>query len=707
MKKTIIFMALAALPTIAFSQPTASATDDLTKFVDPKIGSGEHGHVFVGASVPFGMVQLGPTSIPQTWDWCSGYHDSDSTVIGFSHTHLSGTGIGDLFDITVMPVIGEVTYARGSEKDPKSGMWSYGDRSREIARPGYYSVPLSRYGILAEMTATPRTGLHRYTFPASDNAALVFDLENGGCWDRPVKTRIEADGNRRLKGYRFSKGWANDQKVYFVAEFSKPFSSFTLHGKDNMYGRASFSTKEGEQVLLKVGISPVSIEAAEKNLRAESPGFDFDGTASRAKNSWNEVLTSVSLADRDDNKRKILYTSLYHSMMLPALFSDYGTPDRYTILSLWDTYRAEMPLLSILQPERYSDIINTMLDIHDRQGRLPVWHLWGNETDCMVGNPGVIAVAEAVVKKTAGVDAKRALEAMVATQNDTIRGLGLRQKYGYIPSDLNEQSVAYDMEYAIADAAVANAAAAMGDRKTAGEFRERSHSYRNYFDRKTGFIRGRLSDGSWREPFDPFRANYSGNDYCEGNAWQYTWLVPHDIEGLKKCFGSRKAILSKLDSLFTAPSYLTGEDVSPDVSGLIGQYAHGNEPSHHVPYLYAMLGERDRASAMVKRILEEQYTAGPDGISGNEDAGQMSAWYVMSALGFYPVEPAGARYWFGYPLFDEVSLKVPGGSFRILVRRDSKDSTRIKRITLNGKPYTLPYITHSDIMRGGDLQFEF
>jgi predicted alpha-1,2-mannosidase len=700
---------------------TLSATtyaENFTDYVDVKIGSGGHGHVFVGASTPFGMVQLGPTSIPQSWDWCSGYHESDSTVIGFSHTHLEGTGIGDLFDVTVMPVIGDVTYARGTEDNQNSGMWSYADRSKEIARPGYYSVPLTRYGIKAEMTATERVGFHRYTFPKADNAALVIDLENGGCWDRPTETKFVMLDNTHIAGFRRSKGWAKDQFVYFYAELSKPA---TLEIENQYYARLNFNTAQNEQVLIKVALSPVSIDGAKKNMQSELAGWDFDATSNAALNAWNSELGKITIKTNDSVERTKFYTSLYHTMIVPALFSDVDGKyrgadgkvkdgnghDSYTIFSLWDTYRAEMPLLNITQTKRYADMINTMVNICDEQGRLPVWHLWGNETDCMVGNPGVIVVADAIVKKVPGVDLKRAYQALLTTAADTSRHYGLRVQYGYIPSDMIEaESIAFDMEYAIADAAIAQAAKVMGDKKNAKLFEERSHSYRNYFDKTTGFARGRMADGSWRSPFDPRSANHRADDYCEGNSWQYTWLAPQDLDGLAKCFGSKKVLEERLDSLFTTSSELVGEDVSPDISGLIGQYAHGNEPSHHIIYFYTMIGKPNKAADRVRQVLKEFYSTEADGLSGNEDAGQMSAWFIMSSLGFYQVEPAGARYWFGSPSFDEATIQVPGGKFTVKAENNSAENNHIISATLNGKKLNRNYITHTELMNGGTLTFK-
>ena len=707
---------IAALGLASCAQPAAD--DNLTRYVDPRIGTGGHGHVFVGANVPFGLVQLGPTSIPQAWDWTSGYHESDSTVIGFSHTHLSGTGIGDLFDVTVMPVVGEVTCARGTEEDPASGLWSYADRTKEVVRPGYYSVPLVRYGITAEMTATSRVGFHRYTFPAADDAAVIFDLENGGCWDKATETHIEPSGDSRLVGWRYSTGWAKDQRVWFVAEFSRPFTSFEQVGEH--YARVNFATAEGEQLMLKVALSPVSIEGAEANLAAELPGWDFDATAAAADAAWNAQLAKVKITTQDEVARRIFYTGLYHTMVAPSEFCDVNGDYRgadgavhrnpghttYTTFSLWDTYRAAMPLMTILHPDRMPDIVNTMLAIADEQGRLPVWHLWGNETDCMVGNPGIPVVADAIVKGIGGFDRERAFEAIRRTAMNPDRGNGLRMKYGYIPCDLFNEAVAYDMEYALADGAAVRAAEALGREEDARYFTERSHSYRNYFDPSMGFMRGRDSRRGWRTPFNPFASTHRADDYCEGNAWQYTWLAPHDVAGLESCFGSRARMLGKLDSLFTVSSVIEGAETSPDISGLIGQYAHGNEPSHHILYLYTMLGQPWKTAEKVREVLTTLYHDQPDGLSGNEDVGQMSAWYILSSLGMYEVEPAGGRYWFGSPLFDRAEIAVPGGTFTIVAENNSSENKYIRRVWLNGRPYTKPWIGHEEVMAGGELRFE-
>lgn len=687
----------------------------LTDYVNPLIGSGGHGHVFVGASVPFGMVQLGPTSISQTWDWCSGYHQDEASVIGFSHTHLSGTGIGDLFDVTVMPVTGEVIYARGNIEEPESGLWSMADRTQEIAEAGYYAVPLTRYGIKAELTATSRVGMHRYTFPEATDAAIVIDLQNGGCWDRTTEAFMQAEGDNRIVGYRRSRGWAADQHVYFVAELSKPFSNFTLNGSDNLYGRVSFATVQGEEVLMKVAISPVSIDGARLAIQSEMPGWDFDVTREDARRLWNNELGRIRIESPCDELKRVFYTAMYHTMMAPALFSDvdgkyrgadgniYHSPTpRYTNFSLWDTYRAKQPLMTIMQPEKAGQFVASMIDICDRQGDLPVWHLWGNETNCMVGDPGIPVVADAIVKGIGGFDRERAFEAIKLTAANPERGKDLRHTYGYIPCNLFNEAVAYDMEYALADGAAANAAKALDRLEDYEHFTRMSHSYRTYFDPAIGFIRGVDDKGEFRTPFNPYYASHRADDYCEGNAWQYTWLVPHDMAEYAAMFGSREACIARLDSLFLAPSTIAG-DPSPDISGMIGQFAHGNEPSHHILYLYAMLGESHKTAKRVREVMKTQYHAAPDGLSGNEDMGQMSAWYILSALGLYEVEPASGRYWFGSPIIDRAELTVEGGTFSIIVINNSAENIYIKSAELNGQPYILPYINHSDIAMGGTL----
>ena len=704
---------------------TACCSKGPSAYVDPLIGSGFHGHVFVGANVPFGFVQAGPTNISQGWDWCSGYHESDSTVIGFSHTHLSGTGCGDLLDITLMPVTGkDLVYARGKKDEPGSGLWSYMDRSREIAEPGYYSVPLTRYGITAEMTATDRCAIHRFTFPASEESALVFDLQNGGNWDHTTEAYAEAVGDNAIKGWRYSRGWAKNQRIYFYAEFSKPVSVEFIaaeddYGKvqDRMYTRVNFSTAEGEQVLARVGLSAVSTEGAEMNLRTEIRNWNFDKVRKDARASWDKALSKIRI-DADDNTKTIFYTALYHAMIAPSIYNDVdgsyrGSDDQvyekadfdnYTTFSLWDTYRAEMPLLSIIAPERIDDMTEAMLKIYEQQGFLPIWHLMSNETYCMPGEAGVIAVADAIVKGFSGFDREAAFVALKQSLDSVGCGNEYRMQYGFVPSDLTGTSIAKDMEFAIADAAVAHAAEVLGKEQDAAFYTNRSHSYRVYMDPETGFARGKLSDGSWRTPFNPFETIHQGNDYCEGNAWQYSFLAPQDLDWLMEFYGGYEGFATSLDTLFSASTHLDGNP-SKDISGMIGQYVHGNEPSHHIIYFYTMAGYPGKTADRAREVMTTLYTTDHAGLCGNEDVGQMSAWYILSAMGFYQVEPASTRFWFGSPVLDKAKVNVGGKTFTVIARNNSETNKYIQSVKLNGKPYDLPYIDFTDMQKGSKLEF--
>ena len=725
---------LAASVAILAACNKTDAVQDYASFVNQKIGTGGHGHVFMGANVPFGFVQLGPTSIPQEWDWCSGYHDSDRTVIGFSHTHLSGTGIGDLFDVTVMPTTGPTTPGRGSEDHPEIGAWSYADRTKEVAEPGYYSVLLERYGITAEMTATARVGFHRYTYPASEEANLVFDLENGGCWDSVTDAgfdevvKDETGHVKALGGHRFSRGWANNQKIFFWAEFSRPAEDFTsIENPANqnpfrkpVYGYFGLGhMDEGGQVLVKVALSPVSVEGAKANMAAELPGWDFEAVKADARKAWNEELSRVAVTCKDPDTKTVFYTALYHTMIAPSVFNDVdgkyrGSDDvvrqgdfqNYTTFSLWDTYRAQMPLMTIIHADRCNDITATFYHIYEQQGDLPVWHLMGCETDCMVGNPGLIAFADNIVKGfDAGLTKEQMITAMTKTATTPDRGQNFRMEYGYIPADLYSESVANDMEYAIADGALSNVAAFLGDEATAAVYRDRSRSYRHFWDPDLQFMRGRKVDGTFTEPFDPIYSRHGNSDYTEGTGWQYLWLVPQDLDGLVELFGSKEATLAKLDGLFEAPDHVEGENASPDISGLIGQYAHGNEPGHHTIYLYSMLGQPDKAADRLRQVYKEMYFNDVEGLAGNEDVGQMSAWYVLSSFGFYQVEPACPRFWFGAPNLEKAVVKVAGGTFTITAKGLSDENRYIRGIKLNGEPYDLPYIEYKDIVKGGTLEF--
>ena len=729
-KKSLLFVPVLSLCLASCgSSQKGQEMEDLTQFVDPRIGTGGHGHVFYGANVPYGFIQLGPTSIPQSWDWVSGYHVSDSTVIGFPHTHLSGTGIGDLHDINVMPVVGEVTYSRGDASSYETGLWSYSDRSKEVVTPGYYRTHLSRYNVDVELTATKRVGFHKYTFLGNESPAIVFDMVNGGCWDKTTEAVIRVVNDSTVSGYRYSKGWADDQCVFFRAEFSRKFDNVEFIVNDSvkegdmakgaqLFARVNFAAGNQEPVYMKVALSPTSEEGAQLNMQTELSGWDFEKTIADAKAAWNKELNKVKVYTTDEASKKIFYTSLYHTLFAPSEFCDvngdyYGADKQmhkdegfvnYTTFSLWDTYRAAQPLMTILHPEKMSDIINTMLHIHQQQGKLPVWHLMGCETNCMVGNPGVPVVADAILKDIKGFDTELAFKALKESSMLPERGMEHRIEYGFIPADKMTEAIAYDMEYAIADWAVAQAAQKLGKQEDYEYFLKRSKSYKNYFDASTGFMRGKMLDGSWRTPFSPYASAHRDDDYCEGNAWQYTWLVPHDVEGLVECFGSKEAFVNKLDSLFLANGDM-GEASSPDISGLIGQYAHGNEPSHHTVYLYTLVGQPWKTADRIKEILHIMYTDQPDGLSGNEDVGQMSAWYILSSFGFYQVEPAGGKFVFGYPNFDKVEITVPAGKFVIERENKGQQNNYIQGIVLNGTEYKKPWIEYADIMKGGELKF--
>ncbi|MGZ3924069.1 MAG: GH92 family glycosyl hydrolase [Flavisolibacter sp.] len=700
----------------------------LTQYVDPFIGTGFHGHVFMGANVPFGAVQLGPVNMSQGWDWCSGYHYSDSTLVGFAHTHLSGTGIGDLGDITVMPVVGNTRMSKGTVGDQQSGYYSLYSHDEETATPGYYSVRVKRYNVKAELTASERVGFHCYTFPASQDSKIIIDLESGIGWDSPVKTFIQRVNDTTISGYRFSKGWANDQRVFFTAIFSKPIKTFSVFDSTSnlaqtsgtgrrLRGVASFTTSDNEQVLIKVGISPVSIENAAANIKAEIPGWDFRGIISEANAKWNEQLGRIRVKTNDAARLRTFYTAMYHTMIAPSIYNDHNGDYRgtdkmihtkapftnLTTFSLWDTYRATHPLYTIIEADKVNDMINSMLMIYKQQGKLPIWHLMGNETNTMPGYSSVQVVADAYLKGFRDFDTSLAWQAVKTTSMLDERGLKYVKTLGYIPADSMVESVALGLEYSIADASIALMAKKMGKTSDYKYYSKRGAYYKNYFDPSSTFMRGRVNKTEWRTPFSPFESKHRRDDFAEGNAWQYTWLVPEDVKGLIKLLGGEKRFVQKLDSFFLAKGDM-GKEASSDITGLIGQYAHGNEPSHHITYLYAYAGQPWKTAEKVRYILDSFYTDKPDGLIGNEDVGQMSAWYVLSSIGFYQVHPAKGLFVFGSPVMDEVSLQLPRGKrFHILVKDNSSANKYIQHILLNGKNYTNSYITYGDIMKGGEL----
>lgn len=683
---------------------------NLTEYVNPFIGTGDHGHVFLGANVPFGMVQLGPSQIVKGWDWCSGYHYSDSILLGFSHTHLSGTGIGDLGDILFLPVTS------------RTDSMAHFSHDKELCRPGYYKITLDDSNIKAELTATNRTGAHRYTYPAgTDSAFIKIDLGYGIGWDNHVESGISLVNDTTVSGYRRSTGWAKDQHLYFTTVFSRPITSFEVDST-SAGTVATLSFSPANNILTaQTGISAVSTDNSLQNLEAEKG--TFDAIAAKADEEWNARLGKIKISGNNESDLRKFYTALYHTMFAPATFSDVngdyrgadgnihnteGKFTNYTIFSLWDTYRAAHPLSTIIHPDIQSDYAATFLNIHRHQGKLPVWHLHGNETDCMIGNPGVIVLADLYLKGFVK-DSLGAFNAMKASCMLDERSLNALKSYGYVPFDAPDcgESVAKGLEYAIADNAVSKIAATLGLDDDTAYFGSRGQSYKCYFDSTLQFMRGKSMAGQFRdESFNPFATTHRADDYCEGNGWQYVWLVPHDPHGLIGLFGSDKAFVSKLDSLFTVDSALEG-NASPDISGLIGQYAHGNEPGHHTIYLYNYAGQPAKAAPLLRHVMDRLYNDDMAGLCGNEDVGQMSAWFVLSSMGIYQVEPAGGKFVFGTPLFDSASIDVGNGrTFEIMAHHNSDKNIYIQHARLNGKPYEKSYIDYRDIAAGGILEFE-
>ena len=657
----------------------------------------------MGANVPFGLVQLGPTEPTRGWDWCSGYYYDDDELIGFGHMHLSGTGIGCLGDVAFLPV-----------KDFKQTSTRFKHEAEKV-HPGYYSVQLTDPNVLVELTATERCGFHRYTFKNGAKAQLALDLSQCIGWDKLNDCLLTQESATRLTGFRRSNGWAADRRIYFSIDFSQPV---TVHRLDSMERVVVSVADNTKPLLVKVALSPVSIDKAKLNMQAELAGWDFDAAVKSADEAWNRELARIEIQTNDRTKKRIFYTAMYHLMTSCSKFNDVDREYRgadgkvhkadftnYTTLSLWDTYRAAHPLMTVAFPEMQRDFAQTFLNIYKQQGRLPVWHLMGSETDCMVGNPGAIVLADLTMKGFVE-DKELALEALKATQMKDIRSLGLLKKHGYIPWNLEpeNETVAKALEYCAADDGVAKVAKLLGKKDDYEYFFNRSRSYKKYYDPETRFLRAVGTDGKFRLPFNPFFAEHRTNDYTEGNAWQYTFLVPHDVKGLIKLFGSDKAFMSKLDSLFFVEGW-AGDNASPDMSGMTGQYAHGNEPSHHVIYMYNYAGRPDKAAPLLRKMLNEMYLDQPDGLSGNEDVGQMSAWYILSSVGLYQVDPVGGRFVIGSPLFDKATVNVGGGkTFTVVAKNNSDKDIYVQSARLNGKTLKNSYVDFNDIRHGGTLE---
>ena len=696
-------MSVAALVVCFGATAVAATVQNLTQYVNQYVGTGGHGHTFMGANVPFGLVQLGPTEPTRGWDWCSGYYYDDDELIGFGHMHLSGTGIGCLGDVAFLPV-----------KDFKQTSTRF-THDAEKVHPGYYSLQLTDPNVLVELTATERCGFHRYTFKDGAKAQLALDLSQCIGWDKLNDCLLTQESATRLTGFRRSNGWAADRRIYFSIDFSQPV---TVHRLDSMERVVVSVADNTKPLLVKVALSPVSIDKAKLNMQAEMAGWDFDATVKAADDAWNRELARIQIQTNDQTKKRVFYTAMYHLMTSCSKFNDVDREYRgadgkvhkadftnYTTLSLWDTYRAAHPLMTVAFPEMQRDFAQTFLNIYKQQGRLPVWHLMGSETDCMVGNPGAIVLADLTMKGFVE-DKELALEALKATQMKDIRSLGLLKEHGYIPWNLEpeNETVAKALEYCAADDGVAKVAKLLGKVDDYNYFFNRSRSYKKYYDPETRFMRAVGTDGKFRLPFNPFFAEHRTNDYTEGNAWQYTFLVPHDVKELINLFGSDKAFMSKLDSLFFVEGW-AGDNASPDMSGMTGQYAHGNEPSHHVIYMYNYAGRPDKAAPLLRKMLNEMYLDQPDGLSGNEDVGQMSAWYILSSVGLYQVDPVGGRFVIGSPLFDKATVNVGAGkTFTVVAKNNSDRNIYVQSARLNGKALKNSYIEFNDIRHGGTLE---
>ena len=737
----------AALLSIAAAAVTDSGFSRVSA-VDPFIGTGGHGHTFPGAVVPHGMIQPSPDTRINGWDACSGYHDSDTLINGFTQNHLSGTGCADLGDFLIIPTVGPQVLDPQIDTLQNRAYASNFSKSDEVAKPGYYSTYLKRYGVKAEVTSTPRSAIYRFTYPETDEAGLILDLDYSIQSQHNLAMDVHPIGDRALGAFKNSWHWIYHQPMYLYAEFSEPFTYEVVRdtltdAKGNPMPRCKAllkfpEMKKGQELLVKLAISAVDEAGARNNLLAEQPGWDFEGVQAQAENKWEETLGKIDITTDDPEDRTIFYTALYHSNISPYLFQDadgrylgmdlevhQGDTARpmYTVFSLWDTHRALHPLYTIIDPETNQQYIRTLLQKY-REGRLlPMWELNGNYTACMTGYHAVSLMADAIAKGYTDFDIKTALEAgrkSAGSELDTNivatpyiqrclmpKSKEMKNALGFVPWDTEWESVAKGLEYAYDDWCISRIAEAAGDKEAMKEFEAKGQYYRNYYDPETRFFRGKGKDGKWHEPFTPNSSNHRGDDYCEGTAWQWSWYAPHDIDGLISLLGGREAFVERLDSLFAADSSLTGELISADISGLIGQYAHGNEPSHHIIHLYNYAGRPDRTQKYIDQVLKEMYSAAPDGLSGNEDCGQMSAWYVLNALGFYQVCPGIPVYSIGRPWFPHAEVNLPGGKKLVInVKGYGKDRPYIKSVRLNGKRLSEPFFTHADIAGGATLDFE-
>lgn len=711
------------------------SAEDFTKFVKIAIGTGGHGHTYPGATVPFGMVQLSPDTYNDGWDWCSGYHYSDSSIMGFSHTHLSGTGASDMLDFLLMPGTGPTKLEPGARQNPGEGYRSRFSHEEEIAEPGYYSVRLRDFDIRAELSATERVGIHRYTFPKSDSSHFILDMVHSYGNTPVVWAYLKIVGNDTIVGGRSMKGWAPGREIYFAMQFSKPFTKAEIFSEGKpvegheVKGTAlkclvHFQTNESEVIHVKTGLSSVSDEGAKKNIEAEMPDWNFDKVRRVAHEKWNAQLSRIKIETKSPKHRAIFYTGLYHMMVAPTLFDDADGQYRgmdgkvhqlpsgshyYSTFSLWDTYRAAHPMYTIFQPDRVPDFVNCLIRMAvESPAGVPIWPLQSKETFCMTGYHSSSVYAEAYVKGFKGIDFKSVYTPLrKRAMEDDYRGLGYYRKLGYIPCDKEEESVSKTMEYVYDDWAVAHVAKAVGAEDDYKLLIERSKNYKNLFDPVQTFIRPKLESGEWAEPFTSTEMGHSKKwrDYTESDPWETTFSIQHDPGGYIKLFGSREAFIKKLDELFTTSSKLP-EDAPPDIAGMVGQYAHGNEPCHHMAYLYCYAGQPEKTQARVRSLLEMEYDDQPDGLAGNEDCGQMSAWFVMSALGFYSVDPVSGNYVFGTPLVDRAEIEIGNGKkLTVSVKRTAAGDCYVQSVRLNGKDHTKLWFRHADIVNGGTIEF--
>ncbi|WP_206099493.1 GH92 family glycosyl hydrolase [Rheinheimera riviphila] len=719
--------------TTAASEPPSANALAVLKYVDPFIATGGHGHAFPGAVVPFGMVQLSPDNPSQGWDWTSGYHYSDNVLIGFSHTHLSGTGVGDLLDILLMPLQGDYAQQQKNEHKRPFALYEHAD---EQASPGFYQLNLPGLGVKAELSATERVGVHRYSYSNSEKAKLLLDLGYAQNYDKSVVTLLKVEDAYTISGYRISTGWAKYQPLYFVATFNQPFAAQLYQDGKAVKGQLlqtekgqavlDFGALPGQSLVGKVALSYVSIDGAKANLAAEVPHFSFDRVKAEAAQRWATQLGRFQVNDPDETAKTKFYTALYHSYLAPQLFSDvdgryFGADGavhqpmvdgnqqqipRYTLFSLWDTFRALHPLLTITDPSRVDPMMHSLLGFYDESGLLPTWDLMSNETDVMIGYHAVPVLADAYLKGLTTASAGRILQAAKASTQQSRFGIDLFGKYGYVPSDLDVEAVSKTLEYAFDDYAISKIAEAAGQQADADYFAKRALSYQQLFDASTGFFRGKTSNGAWVSPFNPIYVAHRTTDYTEANAWQYTFFVPHDVPGLMALYGGEAKFTEKLDTLFSMSSKMEGE-VSPDITGLIGQYAHGNEPVHHVPYLYAFTGKKWQGEARIKQIRDSMYRAEPNGLAGNDDLGQMSAWYVFSALGFYPLNPVGGEFVLGTPQFSAVTLKLDHGKLLQITAEPAAPGEYVTAVSWNGQRIVGQVLNYQQLMQGGTLHFEF